>query len=91
MKHFGTLWENLTVHVENLQAHTPRITKDVPINKWVETLEDHLYRSIGGRKILLVYAVRILVNTDQPYSEESGPLDENLIACTSHDRGLFPK
>ena len=98
MKHFGTLWENLTVHVENVQAHTPRITKDISILKWIETFGNHLYRSIGDYKIPLIYDVRILVHvpgiypllkSDQLYSEEFGSLDEDLITCASHDHSLF--
>ena len=98
MKRFVTLWKNLTVCEEAIAAHTPRITKELPIVKWVDVFGDHLCRSIGGRKVPLIYVVRILVvvpvvypllKSDQPYSKDFGLIDKYLITCMSHNHGLF--
>ena len=100
MRRFGTLWENLIVRKNEVQAPTPKITKELPILKWVEPFKDHLCRCIGGRIIPLIYVVRTYVTVtgicpplamDQPFSEEHGSIDEDLIARASHEDGLFPQ
>ena len=98
MKRFGMLWHNLFICKDAIAVPTPRITKVLHIIKWVEAFGDHLCRSIGGRIVPLIYVVRILVvppvacpsvATNQPYSDEFGLIDEDLIARASHNHGLF--
>lgn len=58
MKNFGEQWKALTNRKEDDDPDTPKISKALPVIKWVETFRDHLNRCIGVRNIPLTYVVR---------------------------------
>ena len=98
MRNFYDLWKAIVARRAAEDPATPTITKALPIIKWTEAFRDHLYRCIGSRHISLAYVVRDselvsglcpLLKTDQPYSDEHGSINDDLIAYASHTNGLF--
>ena len=76
----------------------PKVTRSLPILKWFEAFTDFLHRKVGIRGIPLAYVVReddivpaaapALAN-GQPYSNEHGSVEAELIARASHDHALY--
>ena len=98
MKNFGEQWKALTNRKEEDDPDTPKISKALPVIKWVETFRDHLNRCIGVRNIPLTYVVRSDVvvpaavpalEAGQPYSTLYGSIDGDLISRASHAHGLY--
>ena len=95
---FKGLWEAIIKQKEGDEPDTPKITKALPIMKWVESFTDHLHRCIGVRHVPLSYVIRPSkvvaavcppLKLDQPYSEENGSIEEDMVARASHASGLF--
>ena len=83
---------------EEDKSDTPTILKELPLMQWVESFRDHLQRCIGVRNISQVYVIcpDVAVPTpitaqvqNQPYTDEHGLIEEDLIARASHTHGLF--
>jgi hypothetical protein len=98
MRNFGEQWKALKDKKEENDPDVPKITKELPIIKWSESFQDHLYRIPGVRYIPLVYVIRAVVAVPaaapalvvgQPFSTESGSLDAELIARASHAHALY--
>ena len=98
MRHFGEIWKSMVARKEAPDPETPKISKGLPIMKWTESFRDHLHQCYGMRTIPLAYVIRDDPNvtgpcpalkTDQPFSEQYGSVDEDLIHRASHTHGLF--
>ena len=98
LSNFKDLFEAILDQKTGDEPDTPKITKTLPIMKWVESFTDHLNRCIGVRKVPLSYVIRSSaaadpvcppLKTDQPYSDEHGSVEEDMIARASHASGLF--
>ena len=98
MRNFQEQWKALEEKRDDGNPDTPIILKSLPIIKWTESFQDHLHRCIGIRLIPLSYVIRTdeavppvcpAQATNQPYSEEHGSIEGDLIARASHNHGLF--
>ena len=98
MSRFKHLWKAIQDRKKSDEPSTPVISKSLPIIRWTEAFRDHLHRCIGVRSIPLAYVIRkdeVVVaicpplTPDQPYSEEWGSVEDDLINRASHDHGLF--
>ena len=97
-KKFQQHWKALEDRKKDDTPDTPKITKSLPIIKWTEAFADHLSRVCGARTIPLSYVIRQhdivpaaappLINRE-PYSEEHGSVEDELVACASHNHPLF--
>jgi hypothetical protein len=77
---------------------TPKITKALPVIKRTEAFRDFLDRAIGVRTIPLCYVIRETVGVpvaapalaqNQPYSNDYGSVEGELVARVSHEHALF--
>ena len=98
MRNFGEQWKAITDRRSEEDPDTPVISKALPIIRWTEAFCDHLHRCIGVRNIPLAYVIRDdpevppicpPLAPDQPYSEEHGSIEADLVARGSHTHGLF--
>ena len=97
LKNFEVQWKALKSRKEDDEPEVPKITKALPIIKWTEAFKDFLSRVIGSRTIPLSYVTRDDVVPGvaqqlvqhQPYSEEHGSVEGELIARAKHDHPLY--
>ena len=98
MRNFQEQWKALEERREEGDPETPIVSKSLPIIKWTESFQDHLHRCIGIRLIPLSCVIRTDETvppacppqaTNQPYSEQHGSVEGDLIARASHNHGLF--
>ena len=98
MKNFELQWKALKAKKDADEPDVPKITKALPVIKWSEAFQDHLNRIIGLRTIPLQYVIRPEANvpnaapalaTNQPYSEEHGSVEDDLVARASHAPALY--
>ena len=66
--------------------------------KWMEAFSNHLHHCISVRMTVLAYVMQDEVTvdivcpplkTDQPFTEDHGSVDDDLIHCTLHSHGLY--
>ena len=98
MKNFDIQWTALKEKKGEDSPDTPKISKALPVIKWMEAFQDFLNRKIGNRNIPLVYIIRDEPNPpaatpplapSHPHSIEHGSLEAELIARASHTHALF--
>ena len=98
MKNFEIQWKVLKERKGDDSPDVPKISKAVPVIKWMEPFQDFLNRNIGNHNIPLVYIIRDEPNppapapplaAGQPHSIEHGSIESELIARASHTRALF--
>ena len=98
IKNFKNHWKALTERKKEDNPDTPKISRGLPIINWTEAFFDFLHRVIGVRTIPLAYVVRqdaavpVAVPplaAGQPYSEEYGSVEAELIARASHNHPLL--
>lgn len=98
VKNFMSHWKALTERKKEDNPDTPKITRSLPIINWTEAFFDFLHRVIGVRTIPLAYVVRAeaevpvavpALASGQPYGEEYGSAEAELIARASHNHPLF--
>ena len=98
VKRFSEHWAALEDRKKEDVADIPKITRALPVTKWTESFVDFLSRTIGTRTIPLVYVVRQDVAVpagapalalDQPYSEEHGSVEADMVARGSHTHALY--
>ena len=58
MKNFAEQWKALTTRKDEDAPETPKISKALPVIKWVETFRNHLYRCLRVSMIHLAYVTR---------------------------------
>ena len=98
MSNFCETWKAIVEKKKADDPDTPLISKALPVMKWTEAFRDHLHRCIGERYAPLAYVVRKDVAVpmpcpplaaNQPYSEEHGSIEEDLIHRADHTHGLY--
>ena len=98
MKNFDVQWTALKEKKGEDSPETPKISKALPVIKWMEAFQDFLNRKIGNRNIPLMYIIRDEPNSPalalplapgQPHSVEHGSVEAELIAQASHTHALF--
>ena len=98
MKNFDIQWTALKEKKGDDSPETPKISKALPVIKWMEAFQDFLNRKIGNHNIPLAYIIRDEPNPPavapplapgQPHSIEHGSLEVELIARASHTHALF--
>ena len=98
MKNFDVQWTALKEKKGEDSPETPKISKALPVIKWMEAFQDFLNRKIGNRNIPLAYIIRDEPNPPamapplapgQPHSTEHGSVEAELIARASHTHALF--
>ena len=97
IRNFAEQWKALNDR-KGEEIEVPKVTRSLPVLKWVEAFQDFLHRKIGARGIPLAYVVRETVQvppivpplaTDRPHSIMYGSVEAELIARASHDHPLF--
>ena len=58
IKNFEIQWEALKTKRDEDTPDVPKISKSLPIIKWMEAFQDHLHWVIGVRMIPLAYVTR---------------------------------
>ena len=90
--------EALTDRRENDDPEVPKISKSLPIIKWVEAFWDYCHRKVGMRTIPRAYVIREEVDvpvdapplaTNFPHSVAHGSVEGDLIARASHTHPLY--
>ena len=88
MKNFDIQWTALKEKKGEDSPETPKISKALPVIKWMEAFQDFLNRKIGNRNIPLAYIIRDEPNPPavapplapgQPHSIEHGSVEVELI------------
>ena len=98
IKNFEIQWKALKAKKDKDTPEVPKISKSLPIIKWMEAFQDHLNRVISVWMIPLAYVTR--TNEDvpavapplqvgQPHSEEQGSIEGELITRASHTHAIF--
>ena len=98
MKNFDIQWTALKEKKADDSPETPKISKALPVIKWMEAFQDFLNRKIGNRNIPLAYIIRDEPNPPaaapplapgQPHSIKHRSVEAELIARASHSHALF--
>ena len=98
MKNFDIQWTAPKEKKGDDSPETPKISKALPVIKWMEAFQDFLNRKIGNRKIPLAYIIRDELNPPaaappiapgQPDSIKHGSVEAELIARALHTHALF--
>ena len=98
MKNFDVQWTTLKEKKGEDPPETPKISKALPVIKWMEAFQDFLNRKIGNHNIPLAYiiwdepnppAMAPPIAPGQPHSVEHGSVEAELIARASHTHALF--
>ena len=58
MKNFDIQWTALKEKKREDSPDTPKISKALPVIKWMEAFQDFLNRKIGNQNIPLAYIIR---------------------------------
>ena len=97
-KNFEIQWKALVAKKDKDPPEVPKISRSLPILKWVEVFEDYLSRVVGDRTIPLTYVIREEVDVPaaapdlangKPHSTEHGSVEMELVARASHDHPLY--
>ena len=89
MKNFEIQWTVLKERKGDDSPDVPKISKVLPVIKWMEAFQDFLNRKIGNHNIPLAYIIRDEPNppaaapplaVGQPHSIEHGSVEAELIA-----------
>ena len=98
MKNFEIQWKVLKERKGDDSPDVPKISKALPVIKWMEAFQDFLNRKIGNCNIPLAYIIHDEPNppaaapalaAGQPHSVEHGSVESELIARASHTHALF--
>ena len=98
MKNFNIQWTALKERKGDDSPETPKISKALPVVKWMEAFQDFLNRKIENRNIPLAYIICDEPNQPaaapplaigHPHSINHGSVEAELIARASHTHALF--
>ena len=98
MKNFDVQWTALKEKKGDDSPETPKISRVLPVIKWMEAFQDFLSRKIANQNIPLAYIIHEVPNPPatapplapgQPHSLEYGSVEADLIARASHAHALF--
>ena len=89
IKNFEIQWKALTARKGDESPDVPKISKALPVIKWMEAFQDFLNRKVGNCNIPLAYIIHDEPNppvaapplaVGQPHSIEHGSVESELIA-----------
>jgi hypothetical protein len=95
---YSEYWGLLEAQLKDTPPVLPKITKALPIMKWAEAFDTYLSRLHGARSAPLTYVTRDSEAVDdplpalvagKPYSAKYKTPEDELVALTTHDSGLF--
>ena len=98
MKNFKIRWTVLKDRKKDDDPEVPKITKALPIIKWMEAFQDFLHWIIGVRMIPLAYVIHAYVNipapppqltVNQPHTDDHGSVETELVTHSSHTHALY--
>ena len=98
MKNFEKQWKALEQRRKEDPPEVPKISKALPILKWLEAMDDWMANRIGKCNIPLIYVTRDNVDVPavcpdrangQPHTTQHGSVKADLIARASHVDGMF--
>lgn len=98
LKNFREHWKALCDRKKEDAPDIPKIGKNLVVTKWSEAFSDFLHRVIGVRTIPLAYVIRDEVEVpaaappllnNQPFSNEHGSVEGELINRASHNHPLY--
>ena len=98
MKNFEIQWMALNDRKKDNTSGMPKITKALPIIKWIEAPQNFLHQIIGVRMIPLSYVIHANVKipgppphliVNQPQSDEHSSVEAKLVAYSSHTHALY--
>ena len=98
VKNFDIQWKALVDRKKSDEPDIPKISRTLPVLKWMEAFSDYLHRVIGSRMIPLAYVIREHANppgtappraNSQPHSEEHRSVEMDMIMRASHDHAPF--
>ena len=97
IRNFAEQWKALKDRKDD-DIDVPKVSRSLPILKWIEAFTDFLNRKVGSRTIPLAYVIRENVAVPvlapalangRPHSTEHGSVEGELIARASHDHPLY--
>ena len=97
IRNFSEQWKALKERKDD-DIDVPKITRSLPMLKWIEAFTDFLHRKVGSRTIPLAYVIHEQVEVPvvapalangRPYSTEHGSVEGELIARANHDHPLY--
>ena len=93
MKNFEIQWKALKAKKDIDIPDVPKITKSLPVLKWMEVFKDFLALVIGVRVIPLSYVIceeeTVPAQVPNLHSTEHRSVEAELIARASHNHALF--
>ena len=98
MKNFEIQWKALKMKRDEDTPEVPKISKSLPIIKWMEAFQDYLHHVIGVRMIPLAYVIRKdeevpavapPLQAGQPHSEAHGSIEGKMILWALHTHAMF--
>ena len=97
IKNFVEQWKALLEKKLAIVGAPPKLTKDMPVYKWIEQFSQYLGSVIGVHNAPFTYLIRpeilppaILApcEVNQPYSEEYELIEQEMKHCVRHDHTL---
>ena len=97
LKHFKDEHASIKSLKKSNPTEVPKVSKNVPVLKWLESFETFLGNVIGSRDIPLSYVIRAEkvpcaappLAEGLPYSEGHGSISEELVARATFNHPLF--
>ena len=95
---FTDQWKALVGKKKETSQEVPKISKELPILKWFESMEDFLSQVVGIRTIPLSYVIRAIVDVpaavpeqqpNKPHSRDHGSVEADLVARASHTHANY--
>jgi len=98
IKCFLEQWKALIERKKDDFGLPPKLTKNYPVHKWMESMVLYLGQKVRVRNAPLVYVVRAgaivpavppPLQVGKPHSEQHGSIEGDLIGCMTHNHALF--
>jgi hypothetical protein len=98
LKTFGRQWKAICSRRDQSAPAVPKITRNLKVMKWAESMKDFWSTAIGVRNAPLAYVTRetvavanpapaLLIN--MPYSEAHGSIEMEMVERFSHDDAVY--
>lgn len=95
---FQIQWKAIKDRKKEDDPEVPKITRQLPVIKWIEAFTDFLHRVVGVRDIQLAYVLRTdatvpaaapALAANHPHSVDHGSVEAELVARATHTHPLF--
>jgi hypothetical protein len=98
VQRFDEEWKAILERKKKDDPPTPKLSKGVPVHKWMESFRNHLNAVVGVRNAPLAYVIRdeptvapvapALV-LGEPFSADAGSVEGEMISRLDHSHALF--